>query len=164
MIPPKYSELAKLFGPIIMNRDPQWEEERAHMVYVPVPTQLQMYLLWRNPGSVNSHPVQRIYANKLMGPHLARALNSIVERKLCSHVKGYGGCFQIRTIRERDAISTHSWGMAIDINPDENPLGVLSTEESMNPALVKCFTDAGFVWGGTFQRPDPQHFQWVTHG
>lgn len=164
MTPPKYSELATLFGGICMNREPCWEDERAHMVFVPVPTQLQIYLLWRNPGSLNAHPVQRIYANKVMAPQLSLALNSIVQRKLCSHVKGYGGCFEIRTIRDREGISTHSWGMAIDINPDENPLGVLPTVESMNPALVKCFTDAGFVWGGNFQRPDPQHFQYVLPG
>lgn len=164
MIPPRYSELATLFGGIDMRRDPRWDQERAHMVFVPVPTRLQIYLLWKNPGSLNSHPVERIYCNKTMAPYLVQALHAIVDRNLCNTVKGYGGCFQIRTIRDREEISTHSWGMAIDINPDENPLGVVGTEESMNSGLVKCFTDQGFVWGGTFQRPDFMHFQWVLPG
>jgi hypothetical protein len=29
----------------------------------------------------------------------------------------------------------------------------------LSPGFVKCFTDNGFEWGGTWKRKDPMHFQ-----
>ena len=54
-------------------------------------------------------------------------------------------------------LSLHAWGLALDINPDENPYGVEST---LNPKLVEIFETYGFEWGGRWKTPDPMHFQW----
>lgn len=152
---PKRSELPTRFGDIVLTREPPWTDFAIHMVFLPVPTILQSYLQFRGK------PVSRIYVNKEMAPALNQAFGNIVDRGLQKLVNEYGGCFEIRKSRGRSELSVHSWGLAIDINPTENPLG---SAGKMPVELVKCFTDAGFVWGGTFTRPDPMHFQYCTEG
>jgi hypothetical protein len=56
-------------------------------------------------------------------------------------------------------LSTHAWALAIDVNAFENGLG---KKPKLSAAFVKCFTDAGFVWGGTFARLDGMHFELKT--
>ena len=53
-------------------------------------------------------------------------------------------------------MSLHSWGIAIDVNAFENGLNQIP---KLSPGFVKCFTDAGFEWGGTWKRKDGMHFQ-----
>ena len=53
-------------------------------------------------------------------------------------------------------MSLHSWGIAIDVNAAWNQLNMTPT---LSPEFVKCFIDAGFDWGGTWQRKDGMHFQ-----
>lgn len=100
---------------------------------------------------------KRIYCNKYLRTPLLQAFQNIVDRKLQDQVKTWDGCFQIR--KQRGSLwtaSLHSWGLAIDLNAAWNGLGKKPT---MSPELVKCFTDAGFEWGGNWKRPDGMHFQ-----
>jgi hypothetical protein len=53
-------------------------------------------------------------------------------------------------------MSLHSWGVAVDVNAAWNGLGKPST---LTPEFVKCWTDAGFEWGGKWARVDAMHFQ-----
>ncbi len=53
-------------------------------------------------------------------------------------------------------MSLHSWGIAIDVNAAWNGL---NKEPVLSAGFVKCFTDAGFEWGGTWKRKDGMHFQ-----
>lgn len=130
-------QAASLFG------DPTTE---ATMVLVNVPASLQVGAIPR-----------RIYCNKYLRGPLLQALQNIVDRKLGDQVRTWDGCFQIRKQRgSLFAASLHSWGLAIDINAAWNRLGAKPT---MSPELVKCFTDAGFEWGGNWRRPDGMHFQ-----
>jgi len=56
--------------------------------------------------------------------------------------------------------STHSWGIAIDLEPDRYPLGC---KERFPEEVVKVFRNHGFFYGGDFKdRKDPMHFQLVT--
>ena len=123
--------------------DPATEK---HMVLYDVPTEMEL-------GAIP----KRVYCNKLLQPLLHKAFQNIIERGLVDQVKTWDGCFQIR--KQRGSIfsmSLHSWGLAIDLNAAWNGLGKKPT---MSPALVKCFTDAGFEWGGNWKRPDGMHFQ-----
>jgi peptidoglycan hydrolase-like protein with peptidoglycan-binding domain len=56
--------------------------------------------------------------------------------------------------------STHSWGVAIDLNAPWNAFGQSNFE--MTKEFAQCFKDVGFVWGGDWSYPDAMHFQYAT--
>jgi hypothetical protein len=61
------------------------------------------------------------------------------------------------------SLSTHSWGIAFDIDWNLNPYGkkegtrLRQDETSMN--FVHVFEDAGWTWGGRWRTADDMHFQ-----
>lgn len=115
--------------------------------------------LWDVPDDINrAIPIipNRIYCNKDMVRPLEAAFRNIIARNLTAEIKTWDGCFNIRNKRGLSSMSLHSWGIAIDINAAWNGLG---RKPTMSAALVKCFTDAGFDWGGTWTRQDGMHFQ-----
>jgi len=99
---------------------------------------------------------KKIYCNKDLAEPLHNALTNVVKRGLVEEIKSWDGCFNIRKKRGASSSSLHSWGLAIDINAASNRFGA---KPSISPKLVKCFTDAGFDWGGTWSKPDGMHFQ-----
>ena len=114
-------------------------------------------VLWDVPPALEIGVLPNsIYCNKLMVDPLTRAFGNIIDRGLLPEVKTWDGCFQIRKQRGAKSASLHSWGLAVDLNAAWNQLGKPPT---MSKALVRCFTDAGLDWGGTWKRPDGMHFQ-----
>lgn len=114
-------------------------------------------VLWDVPTELEHGAIPRkIYCNKDIVPLLNQAFKNINYRGLSNQVKTWDGCFNIRKKRGATSMSLHSWGLAIDINAAWNGFGKPPT---MSPELVKCFTDAGFDWGGKWSRPDGMHFQ-----
>lgn len=98
----------------------------------------------------------KIYCNRdLVGP-LTKALTSVLSRGLSNKIRTYDGCFCVRNKRGGSSPSLHSWGLAVDINAAWNRMGHPSTQDQR---LVACFTEAGFDWGGAWERPDAMHFQ-----
>lgn len=71
----------------------------------------------------------------------------------------YGGCFNYRLKRGGSSLSVHSWGCAIDIDPENNGMG--DTTPTMPTWVVKIFEDHGWLWGGrwTGKNCDGMHFQ-----
>lgn len=99
---------------------------------------------------------KKIFCNNDFKPLLERALNNIVDRGLSKEMTTWDGCFIIRLKRGLTSLSMHSWGLAIDVNASENQL---NQKPKLSAAFVKCFTDAGMEWGGTWARLDGMHFQ-----
>jgi hypothetical protein len=121
------------------------------------PTKENNMTLWDVPANLEIGLIpKRIYCNKdLVGP-LTNAFTNLIQRGFVNELKTWDGCFNIRKKRGLASMSLHSWGIAIDVNAAWNGLG---KEPTLSAGFVKCFTDAGFDWGGTWQRKDGMHFQ-----
>ncbi len=115
-------------------------------------------ILWDVPKELEIGVIpKRIYCNKDMIEPLTKAFKNLIATGHVKEIKTWDGCFNIRNKRgARDILSLHSWGVAIDINAAWNALGKKPT---LSAGLVKCFTDAGFDWGGLWIKPDGMHFQ-----
>lgn len=129
----------------------KWADETKWMISHPLP---DFVTGWIN--SATGAPAHKIYCNKDLAPLLDQALTNLRDRGLLSELKTFDGCFLIRDVRGLPGHpSTHSFGLAIDLNASENKLG---ETPKLSPEFVKCFTDAGFSWGGNFTRKDGMHF------
>lgn len=113
--------------------------------------------MWDVPAHLEVGVIpKRLYCNRVMIDPLTKAFTNIIDRGLITQLKTWDGCFNIRKKRGASSQSLHAWGIAIDINAAWNGFGKKPT---MSSELVKCFTDAGFDWGGVWSRPDGMHFQ-----
>ena len=134
----KSSDCLKKYG------DPSSNETRFMNVW-DVPSELE-----------HGHIPKKIYCNKDMNVPLEEALRNVIERGLTDQIKTWDGCFNKRKKRGLSSMSLHSWGIAVDVNAAWNGLNMTPT---LSPEFVKCFTDAGFDWGGVWTRKDGMHFQ-----
>lgn len=131
----------------------KWAEEANHCIVVQVPDPLCQ--TWIN--TLTGQPTQRIYCNRDMAGSLYQALQNVIARGLAHELETFDGCLMVRSIRgDEETVSTHAYALAIDLNARWNRLGQPPT---LSHALVKCFTDEGFLWGGDFRRKDGMHFQ-----
>lgn len=105
--------------------------------------------------------VKHIAINKDMWTPLDNALKALIKAGCAHELKTFDGCLNIRPVRgTTSSPSTHSYGLALDLNADENQLGNAAT--TFSQAFIKCFTDEGFDWGGNFRhRKDPMHFSYA---
>ena len=85
----------------------------------------------------------------------------MVSKGVSVQIKTFGGCYAYRPQRTGTKLSTHSWGIAIDLNPESNEQGSMG---NMNPQIIAMFEAAGFEWGGRWlpKRQDSMHFQFAT--
>lgn len=130
-------------------------------------------IVWDVPAHLEVDFIpKKIYCHPLLIPVLTNAFNNLIIRGFVDELKTWDGCWNFRPIRgyekiysqwmdinEEKAIkylSIHSWACAIDLNAATNQLGKKPT---LSKGFVKCFTDAGFEWGGSWSRPDGMHFQ-----
>lgn len=124
--------------------DPVAHEGR-HMTMWDVPAKLEIGVI-----------PKRIYCNKNMVEPLTKAFTNLIERGFVKELKTWDGCFNPRKKRNGRSTSLHSWGIAVDVNAGWNGMGKKPT---LSAGFVKCFTDAGFDWGGVWKTPDGMHFQ-----
>ena len=113
--------------------------------------------LWDVPGFLEIGVIpKKLYCNKDMIKPLSAAFQALIATGHVKELKTWDGCFNIRKKRGLSSASLHSWGLAIDVNAAWNGLG---KQPTLSPGFVKCFTDNGFEWGGTWKRLDGMHFQ-----
>ena len=130
------AEARKHYGPA---------EQERFMTLFDVPTELEIGAIPR-----------RIYCNRDMVIPLQCAFRNLIERKRVGELVTWDGCFNIRRKRGGISSSLHSWGLAVDVNAAWNRMG---RKPTLSPEFVKCWTDAGFEWGGRWRIPDGMHFQ-----
>ena len=103
--------------------------------------------------------LDRVTCNVALIPQIRGAIEELVALGLRDTITGYSGCFAPRHLN-RDptaGISHHAWGIAFDVNVPQNPYGAPPDQD---PRMVRVFERWGFVWGGTFVRPDGMHFEY----
>jgi hypothetical protein len=126
------------------------------------------------PG-VDPHRYVKIH--RLAEPYVREAMRRATE--VCpDYTINKFACFNYRLMRKSNRLSYHSWGIAMDINPDENPaIRYKSADDKPIPfskewwkirpdAMPKAFVDAiksvGFSWGGDWRTfADDMHFELV---
>jgi hypothetical protein len=101
----------------------------------------------------------RVRCHRLVVNDLAKAMADLKRERLGNLVdvgefRRDGGCWSPRLLRHARGgkLSRHAWGIAValKVNGDER--------------LVQTMARHGFVWGGSFARPDTTHFEWVGQG
>ena len=148
------STFGDIFQYVLPNHslDPRWQTEFLTRITLPFP----LLLSWDK-----SRTVTQMTCHKLMAGIFAHVLGSLQNADLQERITSFGGCFSFRPQRTGAKLSAHSWGIAIDLNPETNAQG---TEGNMDPGVIKIFRDAGFEWGSDWQGRvrDPMHFQFCT--
>lgn len=118
--------------------------------------------LWDVPAELEIGVIpKKIYCNRDLVSPLRDAFTNVITRNLINELKTWDGCFNLRKKRGASTASIHSWGVAIDVNAAWNGFG---KQPTMSSALVDCFKDAGFDWGGEWGKQDGMHFQLASLG
>ncbi|MEW6125380.1 MAG: M15 family metallopeptidase [Pseudomonadota bacterium] len=109
-------------------------------------------------------PVRGIRIHRKCAESLARVLDAIWEAVGRSQAEidrigmsVYAGSFEPRAMRGSKATSMHSYGCALDFDPDRNGLG--DKTPAMDRRVIAAFEAEGWEWGGHWSRPDGMHFQ-----
>lgn len=132
-------------------------------------------VIWDVPVELEKGPFpDKVYCHPILIGPLTLAFTYLYDRGLNKELKTWDGCHNFRPMRKYEVkylelmkagkqekaielLSIHSWALAIDVNAATNGLGEKPT---LSKEFVKCFTDAGFDWGGNFKsRLDGMHFQ-----
>lgn len=73
----------------------------------------------------------------------------------------YGGAYEFRQVRGGTSLSSHSWGCAIDWDPEGNGLGDSTPEFALpeRAPVRAAFAAEGWTWGGSWSRHDGMHWQ-----
>lgn len=136
--------------------DRSWYDANIKLFTLPFP----MVISWP-PYST----IRRFEAHRLAGDRIIAALSKVAAYKGISYLSDnkldrWGGCFAFRLIRGGNELSNHSWGTAVDINPDIGRLGNHRDAAAYPRFIVDAFKSEGFVWGGDgWERPDAMHFE-----
>lgn len=132
--------------------DPKWELTQIASAPLPYP----IPLAWDTSKLAKSMRV-----HKLIVPVIQEVFAAIDAAGLRAKVRTYGGGYSFRAKRTSSKLSTHCWGLAIDLDPTTNALG---SAGDMDPRVVDVFRSFGFKWGGdwTGGGKDPMHFQFCT--
>ncbi|HOP08156.1 MAG TPA: M15 family metallopeptidase [candidate division Zixibacteria bacterium] len=149
------SEIIRVFGDIAASLtetgEPSRDWCRGHLTRIDLP--FAVPLAWDK-----SLRATRIHCHSKLAPILSQLFNDLVEGELGPLIESYGGCYCFRHKRSGAELSTHAWGIALDLNVATNHLG---TKGDMPVDLVSLFEQYGFEWGGRWigRRRDPMHFQ-----
>lgn len=84
--------------------------------------------------------------------------------ELLKYLNNPSGTYNYRKILNSNNLSSHSWGIAIDINTNYSHYWQWSKtglyENSIPKEIVDIFEKYGFIWGGRWEHFDTMHFEY----
>lgn len=132
--------------------------------------QSKFMMLWKYPAIIRENiPAlgESIYINKDFKIVYEKFLLELIKRNLHKEIIENDQCFMPRYQRgSATQISKHTWAIAIDLNPLQNP--IFNTREQclakglkpFSEAFIQCARDCGLIVGADFKgRPDLMHFE-----
>ena len=147
------SELIKKYG--------KPNESGTYLTTIKIP--YPMRLAWDKETKVS-----KIRCHKLVSDNLTKIFTEILsvygyEKIVSLGIDLYGGCFNFRKMRGGNDYSRHSWGVAIDLDPERNQLKETSkTARFFRPEykpMIDIFYKYGFVSLGREKNYDWMHFE-----
>lgn len=104
--------------------------------------------------------VKTIRCHKRVADSLRRILVAIVHSPHQPILYQYAGCFNLRPMRGSSRLSTHAWGIAIDLDPAANGNKVHWPMQAKMPIQVmEIFAREGWLSAGAAWARDAMHFQ-----
>jgi hypothetical protein len=135
--------------------DLKWEDEYIMRIIPAYP----MFAAWRPDQRIKT-----ISINKNCAASLGRILKAIsqnfdAQEREKYQLDRFGGAYNFRLMRGSHRLSVHSWGAAIDLAPELNPMGARwGTKPDMMPkGVCEIFANEGWTWLGP--NLDGMHFQ-----
>lgn len=132
--------------------NPGWEA--TNLILVPCPWKL----------SFAGQPVRGLRVHKKCAESMKRVLDAIWVRFGRSQaaiesarMHLYAGAYNYRLMRGGNSLSMHSYGCAVDFDPERNGLG--DSTPAMDRRVIEEFEREGWEWGGHWSRCDGMHFQ-----
>jgi len=112
-----------------------------------------------------SKTVEKITCHEKVKDSLERVLKGILqhygslEKIQEERMDLFGGCLNVRRVRGGNSWSIHSWGSAIDLDPDHNSMAMNRSRASMPQAVIDIFAAENWVSMGQARDFDYMHFQ-----
>jgi hypothetical protein len=149
-------ELESRYGKIIRSDSGRlvWPNETHWMRTIAIPKCAHHIV-----NSASGKPWQTVYINADAMRPLIDVIELLHVRDLLKEIKTFDGCFSVRYVRGREGIpSLHCYGIAIDLNAEEMPLG---SPSKWSEKFIRTWKEKGWQCGKDFAtRIDAQHFQY----
>ena len=98
--------------------------------------------------------------HKHFWPILNDAFLELEKLGLHKEIKTYHCCYKLVHLHESPVLSVHSWGAAIDLNAEDNPVGTAGAwSEDFIKVMLKNGIYCGQNWTGS---TEPMHFAMVN--
>jgi len=112
--------------------------------------------------------VHKMRCHKLVADKFLSVFNELIRVYGYAKIKElgidlFGGCFNFRKMRSANDWSTHSWAIAIDLDPARNAMNTKVAKSQFSKPeykqMISIFKKHGFEWGGDLWGKDCMHFQ-----
>jgi hypothetical protein len=137
------------------------ETGASYLVNINLP--YPMRLAWDKKTKVNRISCHRLVANNFLNVFNELLSTYGYDKIVELGIDLYGGCFNYRKMRGGTDWSKHSWGVAIDLDPERNLLKETSkTARFARPEykqMIDIFYKHGFIGLGREQNRDFMHFE-----